>query len=151
MDRRKELPSKLIPTKRQMDQAYWSNLMHGKKYPCKAPIKGKRTNSRYYLKGMYLSPHIPSVLPPIPSDPWRHDDIFLIFNRSLKLIKIMSYHGSSSVFKIVLGCLHLVLELCGPYNLNSQYICCLKKSPLCVIDVGHWFPNPCHTYVVGNV
>lgn len=106
-------------------------------------MEDKRTHSRCCFKIMYLPP-------PIPSDPWRHGDIFLIFNRPLKLIKIMSHHGSINIFKILLWCLTLVLELCGHYNLNAQSICCHKKSPLCGLDIELWLSNPCHSYIIGK-
>ncbi|KAF3632014.1 hypothetical protein FXO38_25892 [Capsicum annuum] len=121
MDQRKEFPIKRVPTKRQKDQTYWSKLMHGRKGSCKASMEDKRTNSRCCLQVMYLPP-------PIPSDPWRHDDILLILNRPLRMIEIMPHHGSISVFMNPLWCLPLVFELCGAYNLNPIYLLLREES-----------------------
>lgn len=127
-----------------MDHTYWFELRHERKGSCKEPIEDKRTNSRIYFQGMYLPP-------PIPSDPWRHDDIFCILNKPLRMIEIMSHHVSISVFMNPLWCLPLVFELCGSYYLNAQIICCFEKSPWCVFDIPIWLSNPCHTCVVGQV
>ncbi|PHU23050.1 hypothetical protein BC332_08157 [Capsicum chinense] len=139
MERRKEFPTKRVPTNRQKDQTYWSKLMHGRKGSCKASMEDKRTNSRCCFQVMYLPP-------PIPSDPWRHDDILLILNRPLRMIEIMPHHGSISVFMNPLWCLPLVFEL--------KSICCFGKSPwwapdlqlhhpVLQVGLGISIPSPC--------